>query len=455
MLKAFVGMALLVAMCISSNLCFASDRAILKKFIDQNYAQKLSITPQQIIQLSWVMRHTRRTYDMDYLAKDSKMHVEILRALTRLNCLQLLKSGSKIDYDQFVAAQLTGHESRPLNFASFIKLAKYIQNLSEPDYELLQTATILSAVSLSDLAFDKAQHLLNINNSNRDSLQFLASTIRSDSTIYPLIQQFTHDKQAAKKLLYVLFPPQTNFRHMLYTEGGADMFKNLRTMIQHQYIKKEELDMWYAYWIVNIAGFRGHVDQNGSQYLTEPVFESMAKLKSLIDLMLDSPNFNPLVPYLQYRSSLLGFSHMPQDQALVLSHLGAMMRLYTVHEGQQLHAGFTSLNNDQQLIYSAEYLRSISNYSTLTVTHVPAFIANTKHLVHGSLKRTIHVVVPIYNELVIKAKMDRDQGRVHDQQLSFNTLSAGYNIRRILELGVNASIQRLTIDKSGEVLLHK
>ena len=60
------------------------------------------------------------------------------------------------------------------------------------------------------------------------------------------------------------------------------MFNSLRTMIAHGYINRSDLELLCASWIVNTAGFRGHILQSGSVYLTEPVAQSILKLQTLI-----------------------------------------------------------------------------------------------------------------------------------------------------------------------------
>lgn len=436
------------AMCI--NPIFANNEQVLHKYIDTHFSRRITISPQQISQLSWVIDHNKRSFDMDARVHDPKMHIEVVRALTRLYCMQLLRSGSQEDYEDFVASQVNQNITNSLTFASFKKLSKHLQNLSQADYGLLETATILSAVSLSKYAANLAQFMPQNPQLANDNLEFLATTLRNDADIYPLARSISNENSAAKKVLYILFPPQTNFRHMLYAEGGVGMFKYLRTMIKHQYISQQEIDLWYAHWIVNIAGFRGHVSQRGSLYLSESVFQSMTFLKSKIDHMLHSPNYDPLIPYLEYRADLLGLNNLPQQQKITLAHLGAMLRMYNVTDGNALRVAFYALSAQQQKQITDYFNQGLQDNDRPAVTYFPALYSNTLNLVNGDTSSALNIALPIYsNALSLYTKRIRNKELNAGIALNFNKLSASKNIRRIIDLGVNRTI--LNINTSGEV----
>lgn len=431
----------------------SSELSTLRDYIDVKFSKQLNISDAQTQQLTWIMGHKRRSYDMDAEVADPYMHIEVVRALTRLYCLQLLKSGTERDYLNFISAQLDAKVASPLTFNSFKKLSKHIQKLDAVDHELLETATILSAVSLSDQAFKLAQGLVNLENSSNDNLAFLTTTVRVDDDIYPLIRQIKANHQMTKKLLYILFPPQTNFRHMLYTEGGASMFKYLRTMIKHQYITADEMDLWYAHWVVNIAGFRGHVANSGSLYLTEPVFQAMDKLYSLTTEMLQTPNFNPLASYLEYRAEILGYSTLPQEERLFLAHLGAMLRLYNPSQGKDLYTGFYALPKRLRDDLQKDFLVTLNDYQGNTPTYFPALLGNTMLYVDNDIKLTLELILPIYSYSLQKYARLIDTGALSNgAALSFNQLSAKKNIAIIVKLKTIRSSD-IRVNANGEVEL--
>lgn len=421
---------------------YATPEDKIKLYIQANYPQEFKLSTIQLQQLTWILDHKRRSYDMDmYVAKNS-MHIEVVRALNRLYCLRLLKSGTKHDYDKFIAAQVSVGVTNPLSFNSFKKLSKHIQLLLPLDYTLLETATILSAVSLSVEATRLAQQIIGLHKNTNNNLEFISASVRANPNIYPITKQLVSENPTAIKLLYIVFPPQTNFRHMLYTEGGVGMFKYLRAMITHKYMNKEELDLWYAYWIINISGFRAHVMHDGSVYLTEPVYQVMTKLKSLLDIMLESPNYNPLIPYLEYRAELLGLHNLAYQDRLLVAHLGALMRLYTFEDGKQLIAGFDQLSKQQKYILADYFNSSLKNYDCLGTTYVPALFANMLVLLDGDIKQAIKIITPIYIRAI------QINPRV---SLSFNTLSSVANLKKIIHMDTAELVKLVRVAADGEV----
>ncbi len=440
--------AIVVAVSVSST--FANENALLHSYIQSQFPASLQLTPEQIEQLTWIIEHKNRSFDLDMCANND-VHIEVSRALTRLYCLQLLKNGGRTEYEHFVAAQLSNNIDEPLSFASFNLLALHVQQLSNEDFLLLQTAIILSAVSLSTPAANFAQRTLNLDDVGNDSLNFLAATVRSEVNIYPLTEHIVHDQTADKKLLYILFPPQTNLRHMLYAEGGVAMFRYLRTMIKHQYISQNELDLWFGYWIVNIAGFRGHIDQRGSIYLNESVFKAMYKLKENIYTILQQPNYDPLIPYLEYRAELLGLQHLPLQQRLTMAHMGAMLRLYTQAEGKQLLAGFNNLPQQLRLNIQRQYMHYLNDPTQVAPTHLPALFGNALQLCNGDIEQVLLKITPIYYQAIQKYTEQQKSHRLKANiVLAFNKLSASYNVQKILD---STSKINLQIMPDGEVLI--
>jgi hypothetical protein len=425
----------------------AGNLKTINDYIQHTFPASFKISDLQISQLAWTLQHKTYTYDADLLVTNQQLHVEIPRTLTRLYCASLLQNGSKKAYAQFVAAQMRAGVKQPLSFATFVKLSKHVQKLTRADYLILENCAILSAISLTKPAADTAKRMIDIERISNDNLEFLSATLRIPSNIYPIMAQVQHDPITARKLLCIIFPPQTNFRHMLYTEGGIGMFKYLRRMIQHGYIDQAGLDLWYAHWIVSLAGFRGHIDQHGSLYLTEPVAQAMFELKKHIDEMLSAPNYDPLTPYLEYRASLLGLTHLPVAQRLTVAHLGALLRLYTVADGQQLHASFLRLPLKEQRMFSAHFARGLVDSTQITPTYAPALFGNGMILSKGDLDLVVQSLLPIYNRVLQQAVQQQIKAAV-----SFNDLSAQHNLRKLLAKDHSAKPE-FKILRNGNVLL--
>lgn len=370
----------------------------------------LTVMEQQ--QLKWLDGYTRRSYDMDLNVTNKKVHMEILRASTRMRCLELLRNGDRQSYNEFVAAQ----SADCLSFATYNKLSVYIKRLSDDEYLLLRKAVILTAVSLTPQARAQMPESEIVNN----SLDFSAELVRATES---------------DRKLFIMFPPQTNFRHMLYAESGNNMFATLHKMIQLKYMRVEDLNLWFAYWIVNMAGFRGHTEQRGSIYLTEPVVDAMLHLKACIDNMLLSPQYEVLTHYLDYRAKLLGLQDLALDQRTTLAHLGAMMRLYTPQAGRRLYQSFVRLPTVTQTQLINFFNQDV--HTKPAITHAPALFANALTITDGNIELVIAKILPIYAQALY----------ISTGSVSLNALSSTRNVRTLL----NHYQLSLTVNPDREV----
>ena len=76
---------------------------------------------------------------------------------------------------------------------------------------------------------------------------------------------------------------------------------------------------------------------------------------------------------------------------------------------------------------------------------MPALFANTLVLTDGDIKRTIKIILPVYNQAV-KLKPNT--------MLSFNKLSAIENLKQLIQLGA-AGTEHIMIGDNGEVGLRR
>lgn len=428
--KGKIPAAILFSCCILMLGSVLADQNDLIRFTaSNNFPATFKISEDQLTQLSWLLDHKNRTYDMDFAAEnDTAVHIEIHRALTRLYCAQLLRIGTLDAYNSFIAAQLKNGVTQPLQLASFMQLSKHIQQLSADDYELIEAATILTSISLTKPASDLAQRIMVSDFKETDSLDFLSYTLRDPKNFYPITWNILNKNANSKRLFYVLFPPHTNFRHMLYTEGGIGMFNYLRSMIAHGYINHEDLDLWYAFWIVNIAGFRGHIQHNGSLYLTEAVAGAMSKLKYLVYEMLENPTYDPLVPYLEYRAKCAGYEHLPRDERLFYAHLACLLRIYSVADGQRLYASVISLPIVARHAVMQEFYKGLHDNTHIYATHVPALFGNALYLEKGNIEKVILKILPAYNNILLQYRNNKIEST-----LCCNELSALKNLEMLLQ----------------------
>lgn len=378
-----------------------------------------SLSETETEQLSWLEGHEQRSYDMDvYATTNEYSHIEVPRAIVRIRCLELLQDGDSRSYQEFVSAQNTSC----LSFTNFKKLSAFIKRLTPNQILLLRKAVIITATSLTPQARAQIPEIEVLNS----SLDFSAALVRATN---------------AERQLYCMFPPQTNFRHMLYAESGNNMFKTLQTMIQLKYMGQTELDLWFAYWIVNMAGFRGHVDQRGSIYLTEHIASSMLYLKDLLDQMLLAPEYPVLSNYLQYRVRLIGLQEMPAEQQVVFGHLAGLLNLHTPLQGRMLYASFMQLPSKTRQDLVNFFNCDIHGFAP--ISYVPALFSNALLYADNDFSLVLSQLLPIYMDAV---RLSAGKGA------SFNQLSQTENIKKLLTL--NKSVE-LTISSAQELSLRQ
>ena len=205
----------------------ADDPAsVLRRFIETTYGKQLDISPEQIEQLTWVMANSIATPEMATRDDPVTIHREIPRALSRLYTLQLLRSGSKADYQQFIAPQKDRDRPR-LKYDSFSQMAKLIASIDTASYEVLQAAAIISAVTLSPMARKRATQVI-AKKLPEDSTRFLSVTAPYASQVYPLAYHVARKYPGTSHKFEIIFLPDSHLRHMIYNEGSQAMYSTMK-----------------------------------------------------------------------------------------------------------------------------------------------------------------------------------------------------------------------------------
>jgi hypothetical protein len=413
---------------------YAVAVAKIEDYIKATYSEpKLQVSRAQIKQLSWVFNNPFKTNEMSVKAVEDGMHIEVKRALSRLYCLQLLREGGKAAYDKFVEAQneaLVRDKSSPtpLSFDSFQVLSNQIRALNEAQHRALISSTIMSSVTLSPAAKELAGKL--VGKYPEDSVEFSASTVEKAMEMYPLVETLT---EAEQFWVRAAFPHHTHFRHMMYTEGGQGMFETLRQKITNKAILPQEIDVWYCHWMINITGFRGHLNPKGSLYLTENTFQDMMLLKTQIDELQKRPKHDALTEYLKKRAGLLGFANTHDISSLVLAHIGAMLRLHTPAEGEELAKGFNALDEKVRKEITHQYFESLTKVE-LTPTYGPALFANVLAKTKD-IGRTVQVCLPFYaNAYANYRQLVATKQMASDVALNFNESASSSSVDKLLAM---------------------
>ncbi|MRI32273.1 hypothetical protein EOPP23_04600 [Endozoicomonas sp. OPT23] len=436
-LKVFALALLIITVQIQANDHEKKNHQIIQDYIQLTYGDSLPLSSIEIDQLSWVMDNPHSTPEQTATATSSDIHRDIPRALARIYNLKLLQKGNDEAYRLFIAPQ-NSLDCQPLSRAAFQNLSRLFQALSLSEIEVLRAAAIISAVPLSPKAKEKASETFS-QPLPQDSTQFLSLTATRAASVYPLAKHIIEKHPSAARLFTIVFFPDSHLRHMMYNEGSLNMYQPLRQALAEKKLNQDDLKLWYAYWVDNIAGFRGHISPVGSVYLSENTYRAMDAVWQQLMKMADQPKFNPMVGYLKIRSQWLGLDRMigvSSGEKLALAALAATLRLFTPAEGQELVTAFRSLHPKQQSAWEHYQWRQRQLTGTPSPTYVPALFGNALSLT--DLQTTIRKLLPFYLKVVQRAEFLRKEGALASSTpVSFFKISQSGTISRLLSASGN------------------
>lgn len=211
------------------------------------------------------------------------------------------------------------------------------------------------------------------------------------------------------------------------------MYSTLRKGFADSSIKQEDLDLWYAHWLVNIAGFHGYMAPVGSEYLTQRTFMAMSQVKVSLDKMYRDTKVNPMQIYLQKRSNWLHLSSWTKksEERQALASLAAMLRLFTPQDGKVLFSSFRELSAKDQQQWITHVDQQMKVLPEPAPTYAPVVFANA--IKEAGIAKTIQKVLPlVINTYNLGQKM-RSAGILEsDVPLSFRELASEISVQRIL-----------------------
>ena len=278
-------------------------------------------------------------------------------------------------------------------------------------------------MTLSPAAVEKTKAIPNLKIPH-DSVAFLSATAPYAGRIYPLAAMLSRKYNAGDHLLELAFLPDSHLRHMLYNEGTLAMYQTLTARLAKGSLSRGDLDFWYVYWAINIAGFQGHVSPKGSLYLTQPTFDAMTALKTVLDQTGTETTFNPMQAYLATRVKVLGLDQysIEVNHQLALASLASLLRLSTPEDSQHLFHSFKQLPEHEQQRWFAYTHYQLTDTRNPTPTYAPAVFANA--LKHLPLTDTLAVALPLFLDVMDKEQMLRAENKLCSQTaVSFRELA--------------------------------
>lgn len=412
---------------------------LLKKYVDDNFSElNTFLTDEQYEQINWI--------DTSNLTPERvqpyNFNPQQLRIFARLHFLCLLRKGDTEAYAVFTAGQ---NEPR-LTEEHFKILAESIKCLSEDEYQQLWLATITFR---SPTAITLAEKKLN-QKTPFDGVEFLALVMTQCPEIYPAINDYLQANPKAKENFAAMFNTG-HFRHMMYVEGGNNMFAKLRSKIENGEVDSRKFNLWFAYWLIDITGFRGHTEQGGSAYLNDNTFKAINALKGHLIAVLNNPRYPALQEYLNDRATWLGISNQPTNnlyarnefelQRSILARIAAMHRLFTANEKEGLLRGLQRLKqkNEREYFNIIEILNPLFITDEPTPTYGPALFTNL--CAESNFEEAVLVGLPLYAQALSQYRTLRADNQIDKSiPLSFSGMAEKNNIKALLSgasFGIN------------------
>ncbi|AWN73105.1 hypothetical protein LEAN103870_04860 [Legionella anisa] len=304
---------------------------IVQSFADVYYPT-LKLHPKMLEQLSWLQNNSVNTSQSNVHLKQDFVNIEVKRILSRFYSFKLLMEGGSLAYATFAQSQT---EDVVLSEDNFNRLSHFIQELTPDARECLMATCFITKSDQAIMAVPEEQR----SKLPADSEQFITHTVTHFPKLFPICTLLTSE---AVDLLPYAFYKNSHARQILDMEGGYNMVSNMAAAIRNGEITKEQYNLWFARWIINIAGLDGHINHKGSIYLTEPVANCIWALKLELDQLWLNPKHQVIDNYLAFREKQLEVNNK------YIAYLGAIMRQYSPTKGLEIQTWFESLSQSEQ-----------------------------------------------------------------------------------------------------------
>ena len=327
----------------STSISMSSE--ILQKYIYNTYPHLAKfITPKQYKQINWIDTTGQTNERMSNAPNEPNIHKQQQRIFAKLHFLYLLRDGSESAHKRFV----NGQKEPKLTLEHFNELSFLIKCLTEEEFNQLWVATTISrSVEANKFAENAMKEPPPF-----DSVEFLAKAMTLTPEIYPAAKELMAKDKTSKQALDAMFNTG-HYHHMMYVEGDPKMFNQLRNKIQNG-MQQKELNLWLAYWLIDIAGFRAQTNELGSEYCNDNTYKAFFTLKNELDLFFHNTQYPILYNYLNERANWLGltatatntsklFAKDGEISRLILARIAAMQRLFTPEEREGLVRGLNRL----------------------------------------------------------------------------------------------------------------
>lgn len=286
--------------------------------------------------------------------------VEFDRAAVGLLCLKYVLSN---DYESFTACQ---NPSVKLSFESFQKLRQFTKNVikTPEDLEIAVYTIMCNDLGKTHTLINAYQALKKNTDADHDTI--FATLLNEKPELFSGFQNLSYNQKAI-----ILEGLNTTFNLGQFVQGEntpADLPKI-------QSIGRKARDLYILHAFYDVTGAAGHVKNNGSLVMSEPVYYGYdLAIKSL----MTKPFTDSYNRYMSIRGDLVGFD-VKTPKGFALSRLAALSRCFKKSDGKLLSEVYDCLPKNVQNILKKELNETgLNNTSAVLIYYAPAFIDNTK-----------------------------------------------------------------------------
>ncbi len=383
----------------------------------------------------------------------NRQYIEFDRTLMTLHVLRLILDGGDAAYQTFTADQPADVR---LSRESFSRVHHQGQSLvksgwgemSEPQIiQTMETALILGDMGKSKRARDLFgpfdAHAPDHDDFYEEMIRLLPENPRLSPSFYRLPPQ-------AKELLAKI-ANLAHYGHITHLEGGPSMFDKLRSNFRDSFSLSFDLFIHAC----DVAGALGHANPRSSLMFTELTSRAVTATGAAVHVLADPDKTaeDAYRAYVSRRASWLGLN--PENRLeRVLTRVGAMLRLFTLEEGEVLRQAINELaETEREKVISALEIQK-NDPMVRTPTYMPAVLVNlfnNPRLGESKAERLKQVVI-IGLPLLSKILDQHRKALIHEQAdpyipLNFNRIAG------VAKTNPKFFQRPFWIDKEGNALL--
>lgn len=362
--------------------------------------------------------------------------------------LYLLVDGSEKAYSRFVESQ---QKDEALTKTNFDKLHSYAFELianKKDNISVIEVDLILGDMgkTLKAKTLAKAHAI-----EERDHDIFLYECLKKCPQIFPTFEKLPPSIQSDIKESTGL----VHFGHVTHLEGGPEILKKLKdsNIVAND---PQVFDLLILTYMLDASGARAHENNRGAKAFNNKTFLAINGMRDALYKLSKGSESDALESYINFRAKLLGLESINKEVRL-LSRVGAMMRLFTIEEGQALKTAYRSLKEEQKEMIQ-QVFGPLKIREERTPTYIPTVFVNfldtaIKHRIskEKAIQRCLREVTVHIAEFLLRYRAGKaDQFYTPNFTLNFNK-SAG-------QIRDNISIfesHDFSIDKDWNVFLIK